>query len=93
MKTLSMMRAAMKLRPRLGYRCLTTVYSAVAVPMLATMRIASENAPHRTRVSSPGPVTQLPSSSGGGSYAFLYAVAGVCALGGAVAVAPIRSVR
>jgi MFS family permease len=30
---------------------------------------------------------------GGGSYAFLYAVAGVCALGGAVAVAPIRSVR
>ena len=57
MKTDSMMRAATKLSARFGYRRLRTVYRAVAVPMLAMMRMHSANAPHSTRVSSPGPVT------------------------------------
>jgi hypothetical protein len=46
-----------------------------------------------TMKSQPTMVAARRVGSGGGSYAFLYAVAGVCALGGAVAVAPIRSVR
>src|SRR5919106_1614453 len=39
---------------RLGCRRFRTVYIAVALPMLATMRMASKKAPHRTRVSCPG---------------------------------------
>ncbi len=55
MKTLSMTRAVTKPRLRAGNRRLRTGYSATAVPMLAMMRIISEKAPHRTRVSSPSP--------------------------------------